>query len=98
MSAAPQTESLIRAMYPELRAMAGRFLQGERSEHTLQRTALAHETFLRLLGALQHRSLPAKDLIAVAAHQMRQILVDYGRKHGSRKRGGGLLRVPLLDA
>ena len=91
-------ENLIRAVYPELREMAGRLLRDERNNHTLQRTALVHEACIRLLGMRPNRALAAQDLIALAVHQMRRVLVDYGRKHLAQKRGGEFTRVPLFEA
>jgi RNA polymerase sigma factor (TIGR02999 family) len=91
------TENLIRAVYPELREMAARLLRRERRDHTLQRTALVHETFIRLFGKHPEQSLSAKNFLALAAHQMRLILIDHGRKHRSQKRGGEYDREPLFE-
>jgi RNA polymerase sigma factor (TIGR02999 family) len=78
--------------------MAGRLLRRERGAHTLQRTALVHEAFIRLFGRCPDQSSSTQDFLSLAAHQMRRILIDYGRKHHSQKRGGGFARVPLFDA
>ncbi len=88
-------EELICAVYPEVRALAGNMLRRERKGHTLQRTALAHEALMRLLR--MDTPLPLRAFIAAAAHQMRRILVDYGRRRASQKRGGEFTRVPLLE-
>ena len=77
--------------------MAGRLLRRERSTHTLQRTALVHEAFLRLMGQHALEDLEPQTLLAFAAHQMRHILIDYGRAHSAQKRGGELVRVPLFE-
>ncbi|MBS1825364.1 MAG: sigma-70 family RNA polymerase sigma factor [Acidobacteria bacterium] len=83
-------EDLIRAVYPELRRMAAMFLRRERPNHTLQRTALVHEALLRVFGRRPMTGVPEQALLALAARQMRQALIDHGRKHRSQKRGSGL--------
>lgn len=90
-------EELIRAVYPQLRETARRLLRSERNGHTLQPTALVHESFLKLFGKIATASLTPQSFLALAAHQMRQVLVDYARKHKSQKRGGEFSRVPLFD-
>src|ERR1022692_3605598 len=94
---AEANESLVRAVYPELREMAARLLRRERDDHTLQRTALVQEAFIRLFGKRPDRTLSTQSFLGLAAHQMRQILIDYGRKHHSQKRGGEFARVPLFE-
>lgn len=98
VNAREEQEELIRSVYPELRELAGRLLRRERDNHTLQRTALVHETFIRLVGKRVNPDLSPHSFLALAAHQMREILVDYGRKHGAKKRGAAFERVPLFDS
>jgi RNA polymerase sigma-70 factor, ECF subfamily len=79
-------QSLIPLVYKELRALAHNYLRSERPEHTLQTTALVHEAYLRLAG----RPLEAEShahFIGITARLMRQILVDYARRHAAAKRG-----------
>jgi RNA polymerase sigma factor (TIGR02999 family) len=79
-------QSLIPLVYKELRALAHTYLRSERPAHTLQTTALVHEAYLRLAG----RPLDVEDrahFIGITARLMRQILVDYARRHGAAKRG-----------
>jgi RNA polymerase sigma factor (TIGR02999 family) len=80
---------LIPVVYKELKHVAHYHLQSERSDHTLQSTALVHEVYLRLLGSqpadLQNRA----HFIAIASRLMRQILVDYARARQAQKRDGG---------
>jgi RNA polymerase sigma factor (TIGR02999 family) len=86
---------VIELAYPELREIARRCLRMERSEHTLQATALVHEAYLRLMDA---RNLTWQDrahFFAVAASIMRRILVDHARAKGRAKRGGGMRQVNL---
>lgn len=90
-------EKLIEAVYPEMRNMAERLLRGERDGHTLQSTALAHEAFIRLFGEYPVEPDSLQGFLALAAHKMRGILIDYGRKRHARKRGGSAIQVPLLE-
>jgi RNA polymerase sigma factor (TIGR02999 family) len=87
---------LVPLVYQELRRLAHHHLKSERVDHTLQSTALVNEAFLRLNGGnpflLQNRG----HFIAIASRLMRQILVDYARGRGARKRDGGC-RIGLED-
>ncbi len=89
--------SLLPLVYEELRVMAARHLRTERRSHTLQRTALVHEAFFRLVDhkrvALQNRA----QFFSLASQIMRRILVDHARRHRSQKRGGDVQRVSLDD-
>ena len=94
-----EVEITFKALYPQLRELAGRMLGGERFNHTLQRTALVHEIFLRLFqGKRKLRDVPPEQFLALAAHQMRLLLIDYARKRLAKKRGGNFLRVPLFES
>lgn len=94
----PQTDSvreLLPAVYAELRTIAARFMWSERAGHTLQPTALIHETYLRLM---QERSPNWEDrahFFAAAATVMRRILIDHARRKKASKRGGGQTRSPF---
>lgn len=81
-------DRLFAIIYGELRSLAGSYLGSERSDHTLQPTALVHEAYLRLARL---SGLEAKDrghFFAIAARAMRRILVDHARRHGAAKRPG----------
>src|ERR1039457_3153826 len=72
---------LIPLVYNELRRMAGSYMQRERAGHTLQATALVNEVYLRLAGG---KPLPWQNrahFFAIAAHSMREVLLDYARRH-----------------
>jgi RNA polymerase sigma factor (TIGR02999 family) len=83
--------------------VAHHYLQRERPHHTLQSTAIVHEAYLRLVDApvqFQNR----QHFFAVASQLMRQILVDYARRHRARKRDGGyklaleeVIKLPTRD-
>jgi RNA polymerase sigma-70 factor, ECF subfamily len=79
---------LVQAVYTELRNLAAICLRDERCDHTLQPTALVHEAFLRMTQSNQPMWQNRAHFFGVAARLMRQILVDYARRHRSRKRGG----------
>lgn len=82
-------------VYPELRKIADAYLRRERSDHTLQPTALVHEAFMRLQAAGTLRFDGRKQFYALAAQLMRRILVDHARGAKAQKRGGGAVKVPL---
>jgi RNA polymerase sigma factor (TIGR02999 family) len=82
-------EKLTPLVYDELRRLASHYLRGERKDHTLQGTALVHEAFIRLVGQSDLELQSRGHFFGVAAHLMRQILVDHARKHAALKRGGG---------
>ena len=87
-------ERLMNAVYAHLKRLAARYLRMEKRGHTLNPTALVHETYLRLVGQdilWQDRS----HFFAVAAQAMRRILVDHARVHVAEKRGGRRERLTL---
>ena len=85
-------------VYSELRRLAHYYLQRERTDHTLQSTALVHEAYLRLAGANPPQWQNRAHFFGIAAHLMRQILVEYARGRGAAKRGGSVCRVTLDEA
>ncbi len=88
-------QALLPLVYHELRRLAHHHLQAERAGHTLQSTGLVHEAYLRLVGQEPLRLDNRAHFFAVASHLMRQILVDYARKHCAAKRGAGVTRLSL---
>lgn len=91
------TEKLIRATYKELRRLAGHYMKSERPEHTLQPTALVHEAYLRLFANEPLEWNDQKHFFAVAARQMRRVLLDHARAGNAERRGGDYQRVGLND-
>jgi RNA polymerase sigma factor (TIGR02999 family) len=79
--------SLLPLVYEELRAMAWRHLRHERGSHTLQRTALVHEAFLRMVDQKQVDWEGRTQFFGLASQMMRRILVDHARRRGAAKRG-----------
>jgi RNA polymerase sigma factor (TIGR02999 family) len=84
-------------VYQELRALAEQHLRRERSSHTLQRTALVHEAFLRLADQKQVTWQSRAQFFGLASQMMRRILVDHARKRSAAKRGQDPVRVDLED-
>jgi RNA polymerase sigma factor (TIGR02999 family) len=83
----------------ELHRLAASYLRRERPGHTLQPTALVNEAYIRLVGQVGQQEFDSRShFVAIAAHHMRQILVDYARRRLAAKRGGGATVVSLDDA
>ena len=85
-------------VYDELRRIARRQMRNERQGHTLQPTALANETWARLMGARRLDVQNRAHFMAIAANAMRQILVERARAHRAAKRGGAAHQVTLDEA
>jgi len=88
-------EQLMPIVYGELRRQASAYLRHERSNHTLQSTALVHEAFMRLVGQHGVEWRNRAHFFAIAAQMMRRILVDYARAQGREKRGSGAVKLEL---
>ncbi len=91
-------QALLPMVYDELRRLAHRHLQAERTGHTLQSTALVHEAYMRLVGQEPLRLDNRAHFFAAASHLMRQILVGYARKRHAAKRGANNLVLTLDEA
>lgn len=89
---------LFDVVYAELRRRAGALMSGRASSHTLQPTALVHETYLRLLGGGTCPYADRAHFFGAASKAMRSILVDHARRRLARKRGGGAQRAALSGA
>lgn len=89
---------LMPLVYDELHQMAHRYLRRERSDHTLQTTALVNEAYLKMVGQKELQWQSRAHFFAVASNIMRQILVDYARTQNRARRGGGAQQVPLDEA
>jgi RNA polymerase sigma-70 factor, ECF subfamily len=83
-------EKLTPLVYAELHRVASFYMAGERSQHTLQTTALINEVYVRL-GDFKHIDWKNRaHFCGICAHLMRRILVDFARSRPSQKRGGGV--------
>jgi RNA polymerase sigma factor (TIGR02999 family) len=88
-------DQMLKLVYDELRRLARGFLARERSDHTLQPTALVHEAYLRLIDQRQVDWTNRAQFVGVAAVMMRRILVNHARGRAADKRGGEAERVSL---
>lgn len=95
---AKSTDKLLPLVYEELRKLAAGKMSDERSDHTLQATALVNEAYLRLVGTSQPQNWDGRNhFFAAAAEAMRRILIENARRKKRVKHGGDLQRVELLD-
>jgi RNA polymerase sigma factor (TIGR02999 family) len=90
--------ALFTRVYDDLRGRAAACLSEEGRAHTLQPTALVHETWLKLIDQDRIGVSSRGHFLALAAQAMRRILVDHARRKERVKRGGFLTRVPLAEA
>jgi RNA polymerase sigma factor (TIGR02999 family) len=90
-------DQLMPLVYDELHRLAERYLRRERPDHTLQPTALVHEAYLQLVDQANIRWENRAHFFGIAAHLMRQILVQHARSHQRLKRGGGERKLSLDD-
>ena len=82
-------------IYNELRALAKRYMRGERSGHTLQTTALVHEAYIKLGGVTEISWESRAHYLRVASQAMRRVLIDHARRKKADKKGGKRTREPL---
>ena len=88
-----ELEALMPLVYAELRRLAAHYLKGERPGQTLQPTALVHEAYMKLQKDRPERWQNRAHFCAIAAHAMRQILIERARARDALKRGGGQAMV-----
>src|SRR5687768_15234111 len=81
-------DELLPMIYDELKRIAANYLRRERSDHTLQPTALVNEAYMKMIDITQVSWQNKAHFVGVAANQMRRILVDHARQHNAQKRGG----------
>jgi RNA polymerase sigma-70 factor, ECF subfamily len=91
-------DALMPLVYNELRQLAASYLRRERSDHTLQATALVNEAYLRLVEQDNVNWQNRHHFFGAAANLMRRVLVDHARAHVAEKRGSGLPKVALTEA
>ena len=91
-------ERLMPLVYAELHRRAASIMRRERSDHTLQPTALVHEAYLKLVQQREPNFKNRVHFFAMAAHLMRRILADHARAKLSAKRGGRQDTIVFDDA
>jgi RNA polymerase sigma factor (TIGR02999 family) len=91
-------EKIVTVVYDELRRLAAHYMRAERPDHTLEATALVHEMYVKLIAsepvAWQNRA----HFFAVAAQQLRRVLVNHARDRQAAKRGGKRVKMSLSYA
>jgi RNA polymerase sigma factor (TIGR02999 family) len=88
---------IIARMYPDLRRLAAHYMRDERSGHTLQPTALVHELYLKLLPGEPLDWQNRAHFVAVAAQQLRRMLIDHARSIRAERRGGNRVKLSLEE-
>ena len=88
MEAARSLDEMIPSLYDELLRLAEIYLRNERSDHTLQRTALVHEAFLRLENQRTATWENRAHFLGIFSRTMRQTLTNYAVARSRKKRGG----------
>src|SRR5262249_4037834 len=91
-------DQLVPLVYGALRRLAAHYLEDERHAVTLQPTALVHEAYLRMINQGVPDWASRNHFYGVAAHLMRQVLVDHARSRRAQKRGSGTVLVELEKA
>jgi RNA polymerase sigma factor (TIGR02999 family) len=90
-------DELIPIVYGELRRLARHYLKSERTDHSLQPTALVHEVYLRLIGQKHVQWKNRAHFFSVAAQMMRRILIDHAKGLQRNKRGAGAIKLSLNE-
>lgn len=91
-------DELVSAVYAELRKLAAYHLRAERTDHTLQPTALVHEAYVRLARGTERGWQDRAHFLAAAAQVMRHVLVDHARARAAGKRAGQRTQIALDEA
>ncbi|HEY4365116.1 MAG TPA: sigma-70 family RNA polymerase sigma factor [Bryobacteraceae bacterium] len=95
---AQAANQLMELVYGDLHRIAAREMRREHGEHTLQTTAVLHEAYLRIFRSSPVEWKDRAHFFAVAAQQLRRVLLDHARRAHSEKRGGGIAKLGLLDS
>lgn len=88
---------MIPLVYDDLRRIAHKRLQTERADHTLSTTAVVHEAYLQLVNQAVATWRDRAHFFAVASKVIRNVLIDYARRRGAKKRGGAGIHIPLHE-
>jgi RNA polymerase sigma factor (TIGR02999 family) len=91
-------DQLVPLVYDELRRIAGGQMRRERPGGTLQPTALVHEAYVKLINQRAANWQNRAHFFAIAAQQMRRILLEHARSRRAQKRGGGYLSIALDES
>ena len=88
-------DRLVPLLYPELKKLARSYMHNENVGHTLQPTALVHQAYMKLVKQDQGDFRSRAHFLGVAAHVMRQVLIDHVRVRHAEKRGGKAAKMSL---
>ena len=92
-------DALFAAIHKQLRKIASNLMAAERPGHTLQPTAVVHEAYFKLVSDIDRVSWQDRaHFFAIAAREMRNVLIDYARRKKAAKRGGGAVKLTLSHA
>lgn len=89
---------MVALVYSNLRNLARVYLRREQGYHTLQPTALVHEAYVRIVSSARIDLKDKTHFLALAATQMRRVLVEHARAASRQKRGAGPTRVTLDES
>lgn len=84
-------------VYDELKKLAGYRLSSEREDHTLSKTGLVHEAYIKMIDQKNVDYHDYSHFLAIASICMRQLLIDYSRKKNAKKRGDGHSDITFID-
>lgn len=84
-------------VYSELKKMAGFRLSYERNDHTISKTELVHEAYIKMIDQTSIDYNDYSHFLAIASNCMRQLLIDYARKKNAKKRGDGNSDLTYID-
>lgn len=88
-------DAMLPLVYQELHRLAQSYLRRERTDHTLQPTALVHEAYLRLVNQRHVDWRNRAQFLGLAAAMMRRILLNHARDRAAAKRPADRERVSL---
>lgn len=91
-------DRVVELLYDDLRTIARRHLALERDDHTLTTTALVHEAYVELSQRTGPQWQGRSQFFALVSKVMRHLLIDYARRKGAARRGGGEIHVQLDEA
>jgi RNA polymerase sigma factor (TIGR02999 family) len=91
-------EKVLALIYDDLRVIARVQLRREYQSRTLEPTALVHEAYLKMVRGASVEAVDRAHFLAIAAHAMRQVLVDRARRRNAAKRGDAWKQITLTDA
>lgn len=90
-------EQLYPLIYDELKHLAYAQMSRQSPDHTLSKTELVHEAYLKMIDQSQINFNDKSHFLAIASRCMRQILIDYARKKHAQKRGGKKKELTYID-